>query len=347
MFRRLILVLALAACAPKPEAPQEPRAAAPPPPSPAVGDTARKLFKPLPKEASAPDMSEARIALGRTLFYDTRLSTDGDLSCNSCHDLQKYGVDGQVTSTGHKGQKGNRNSPTVYHAALHAKQFWDGRAADVEEQAKGPVLNPVEMAAADAASVEARLKEVPEYRKMFAEAFPGQQDPVTFDNMAVAIGAFERRLMTPSAFDRYLEGDDAALSPEQVQGLQTFVDVGCASCHSGVAMGGMTFQKLGLKKPFETKDEGRFAVTKRDTDKFVFKVPSLRNIDKTAPYFHDGGVASLDQAVRLMAEHQLGKTLSDDQVRQILAFLGALTGEIPQEYVTRPAMPGGSQAALP
>lgn len=332
MFRRLILVLALAACAPKPEVPP-PQATATPNP---VGETARKLFQPLPAEASAPGMTEARIDLGRALFFDTRLSADGDLACNSCHDLQKYGVDGKPTATGHKGQKGNRNAPTVYHAALHSKQFWDGRAKDVEEQAKGPVLNPIEMAGGDPAAVESRLKAVPEYQKMFAEAFPGQEQPITFDNMAIAIGAFERRLMTPSPFDRYLQGDAAALTPEQEKGLQTFVDVGCASCHSGVAMGGVTFQKLGLKKPFETTDEGRFAVTKRDADRFVFKVPSLRNIEMTGPYFHDGKVATLDQAVRLMADHQLGKTLTDEQVKEILAFLGALTGEIPQEYVNRP-----------
>lgn len=337
MFRRVILVLALTACAPKPEVP-------PSTPNP-VGETARKLFQPLPTEATVPGMTEARIDLGRALFFDTRLSADGDLACNSCHDLQKYGVDGKPTAEGHKGQKGNRNSPTVYHAALHSKQFWDGRAKDVEEQAKGPVLNPIEMAGGDAAAVESRLKAVPGYREMFAQAFPGQEQPVTFDNMAIALGAFERRLMTPSAFDRYLQGDAAALTPEQEKGLQTFVDVGCASCHSGVAVGGMTFQKLGLKKPFETKDEGRFAVTKRDADRFVFKVPSLRNIDRTGPYFHDGGVAALDEAVRLMAEHQLGKTLTGAQVQEILAFLGALTGEIPQEYVNRPTLPGGPQAS--
>lgn len=359
MFRRFALLLALTtACAPKPEAPTEAASPAAPPPaqaspaspaaqaSPGIGETARALFKPLPAEAAAPDMSEERIALGRALYYDPRLSKDGDLSCNSCHDLQKYGVDGEATSKGHKGQRGNRNSPTVYHAALHSRQFWDGRAKDVEEQAKGPVLNPVEMATADAGAVEATLKGIPGYQEMFQKAFPGSKDPVTFDNVALAIGAFERRLMTPSPFDKYLAGDDAALTPEQLKGMQTFVEVGCASCHNGVAMGGATFQKLGLKKPFETKDEGRFAVTKKEADKFVFKVPSLRNVEKTGPYFHDGSVKELDQVVRLMGEHQLGMTLTDEQVKDIMSFLGALTGEIPADYVKQPPLPGKEQAAL-
>lgn len=302
---------------------------------------AAALFQPLP--AAVPGTTDpaagAKVSLGRMLYYDARLSKGGDVSCNSCHGLDTYGVDNAPTSSGHQGQKGGRNSPTTYNAALHVAQFWDGRAADVEAQAKGPVLNPVEMAMADAAAVEAVLRAIPGYAAPFAAAFPGEAQPVTFDNMALAIGAFERGLVTPSAFDSFLGGDVAALDAGQLAGLKVFLDSGCGSCHNGVAIGGGTFQKLGLVKPFETADIGRAEATKNEADRFFFKVPSLRNIEKTAPYFHDGKVADLDAAVRLMAEHQLGRTLDEAQVAAIRSFLGSLTGTVPAEYVARPQLP--------
>ena len=279
------------------------------------------------------------VTLGKTLFFETRLSKNHDLSCNSCHGLDTYGVDGKPTSTGHKQQLGGRNAPTVYNAALHVAQFWDGRAADVEEQAKGPVLNPVEMAMPDAEHVMAVLKSIPGYEPMFKAAFPADADPFTYDNVGTAIGAFERTLTTPAPIDRFIAGDKAALSAAQLTGLQTFMDVGCTTCHLGAGVGGGMFQKLGKVKPYETTDMGRFDVTKNDADKMMFKVPSLRNIEKTAPYFHDGSVATLDKAISLMGEHQLGVTLSPEQIAQIQAFLTSLTGDLPTDKITPPTLP--------
>jgi cytochrome c peroxidase len=302
---------------------------------------AAALFQPLPAEMTSDrhPLTDERIALGRMLYYETRLSKNQDISCNSCHDLAKYGVDGEPTSSGHKGQRGGRNSPTVYNAALHLAQFWDGRAADVEEQAKGPVLNPIEMGMPDASQVVKVLKSIPGYVDAFKAAFPDDADPVTYDNAAAAIGAFERRLVTPAPFDRFVAGDTSALTPGQLAGFKTYVETGCTTCHNGAAVGGSMYQKLGLVKPYETADTGRAEVTGNETDKFFFKVPSLRNITETAPYFHDGGVATLDQAIRLMAEHQLGRTITDEQVAGISTFLGSLKGEIPAAYITPPGLP--------
>ena len=227
------------------------------------------------------------------------------------------------------GQKGTRNAPTVYNAAGHFAQFWDGRAPDVEEQAKGPVLNPVEMAMASAAQVEAVLKSIPEYADLFKRAFPGQPDPVTFDNLGRAIGAFERRLITPSRWDRLLKGDQGALSDAEKSGFNKFVESGCAACHNGAYVGGNAFQKLGMVRPWpNAADLGREQVTKKDGDKFLFKVPSLRNVARTAPYFHDGSIATLDDAIRKMGTHQLGKNLTDADVRSIAAWLETLTGNV-------------------
>ena len=285
-------------------------------------------------------LTEAKINLGRMLFYEPRLSKGQDVSCNSCHDLANYGVDGKRFSTGFQGQLGGRNSPSVYHAAGHLAQFWDGRAADVEEQAKGPVLNPVEMAMPSAAAVVATLKAIPGYRQAFAEAFPHEPDPVTFDNMARAIGAFERKLVTPSRWDRFLNGDRAAITQEEMAGHHEFMHGGCAACHNGPYVGGRMFQKLGAEKPWPaTDDPGRIAVTQNAADRMVFKVPSLRNVEKTAPYFHSGHVNRLAEAVQLMGRHQLGVELEPQQVTRIVAWLKTLTGEIPRDYIKPPALP--------
>lgn len=306
----------------------EPVATPAPEPAPVAAPTPKHvgIFQPLPAVAApADDAAKAKIALGKALYNDTRLSKNQDVSCNSCHQLNNFGVDNQPTSPGHKGQRGGRNSPTTMNAALHIAQFWDGRAADVEAQAKGPVTNPIEMAMKDDAAVDAVLTSIPGYAPMFKAAFPTEAAPVSFANAALAIGAFERTLLTPGPLDRYLAGDVNALTPEQVAGMDTFVETGCATCHMGAAVGGGMYQKLGLVKPYETKDEGRFAVTKNEADKFFFKVPSLRNVAKTAPYFHDGSIATLEEAVGEMASHQLGKDLSPEQVASIVTFLGALT----------------------
>lgn len=337
-----LATLLLSACGQPAGTPPATSAAAPAgPDAAALQAQATGLFQPLPAEMTSDQHpgSEAKVALGRMLYFDTRLSKNHDLSCNSCHDLQKYGVDGEPTSSGHKGQRGGRNSPTVYNAALHVAQFWDGRAADVEAQAKGPVLNPIEMGMPDAAQVVRVLKSIPGYVEAFAAAFPGTADPVTYDNAAEAIGAFERRLVTPAPFDAFLAGDLAALSAEQLTGLRTFIDSGCTACHNGAAAGGALYQKLGLVKPYATADVGRAQVTGNEADRFFFKVPSLRNIAETGPYFHDGSVATLDEAIRLMADHQLGRTLTDAQVGEIRSFLASLTGTLPAEYIAAPALP--------
>jgi cytochrome c peroxidase len=306
-----------------------------------VQQQAQALFQPLPAEVPNPEnaLTPAKIELGRQLFFDPRLSKNHDVSCNSCHGLSNFGVDGQPTSLGHRGQRGGRNAPTVYNAALHLAQFWDGRARDVEEQAKGPVLNPIEMAMPSEAATVAVLKSIPGYAPAFAAAFPGEKDSITYQNMANAIGAFERKLTTPSRFDDFLRGDKQALSAGEIGGLQEFVNTGCITCHNGAAIGGSMYRKLGQVKPYATLDVGRYAVTKEEADRQVFKVPSLRNIAKTGPYFHDGSIATLEQAIRLMGQHQLGIALDDARVARIRAFLDSLTGTIDATYTAAPTLP--------
>ncbi len=327
-------------------------------PPPATDSTSREtlraraaqIFGALPVEASSESnpITEAKLRLGRMLYYESRLSKNHDVSCNSCHALDRFGVDNEPTSPGHRGQRGNRNSPTVYNAALHVAQFWDGCAADVEEQAKGPVLNPVEMALADAQDAVAVLKSIPGYVAFFQNAFLEDSDPVTFDNMARAIGAFERRLVTPSRFDAFVTGDDSALSDTELDGLEAFLDVGCTTCHMGPPVGGLLYQKLGLVHFYETEDTGRHSITGSDADRYFFKVPSLRNVVKTAPYFHDGSIEKLEDAVRLMAWHQLGRELSDADAEAIVTFLGSLTGQVDPGLIARPEMPAsGPQTPQP
>ena len=300
------------------------------------------LFKPLPNEVPCPDneLTEARIDLGRMLFFDKRFSKNQDVSCNSCHNVAKYGTDNSPTSTGHKGQKGGRSAPTVYNAALHIAQFWDGRAPTVEEQAKGPPLNPIEMAMSSKEAIEKVISSIPGYQEAFKKAFPGEANPISYDNFGKAIGAFERRLLTPSRWDKFLKGDKSALTDEERKGFETFATVGCANCHNQVGVGGHLYQKVGLVKPWpELKDLGRFEATKKEEDKHFFKVPSLRNISETGPYFHDGSVTDLPTMVKMMAEHQLGRQITDDQTKSIIAFLGALKGDLPTDYIKEPALP--------
>ena len=294
--------------------------------------TYAQIFGTLPKraETKSNSLSDAKIKLGKKLYFETALSKDGDVSCNSCHGLDSFGVDNKPVSTGHKNQKGGRNSPTVYNAALHIAQFWDGRASDVEEQALGPIMNPVEMAMDSEEEVLSRLADKKGYQELFKKAFPSEGQPLKFVNIGKAIGAFERTLITPSRFDDFLLGDGAALTVKERAGLKTFVESGCIACHSGALLGGHMYQKLGLVLPYETKDLGRYQVTKRAADKYFFKVPSLRNIARTNPYFHDGKVEKLEDAVRLMGKHQLGRDLDEKQVQSIITFLHSLTGELPE-----------------
>ena len=299
-------------------------------------------FAPLPSEVPAAGgaATEDLVKLGRMLYFEPRISKSQKISCNSCHDLATYGVDNQPTSDGHRGQLGDRNSPTVFNAAAHFAQFWDGRAADVEAQAKGPVLNPVEMAMPAEPVVVKVLESMPEYVDLFKRAFPNDKKPVSYDNMATAIGAFERKLMTPSRWDAYLKGDKTALTPEEQVGFKTFVAVGCKTCHAGALLGGNFYQKLGVAKPYpRSEDPGREKVTKNAADASVFKVPSLRNIEKTGPYFHDGKTPELDQAVRDMGEYQLGRPLTAEEANQIIDFLKVLTGTVDQEYTRPPVLP--------
>jgi len=301
-----------------------------------------ELFGQLPGSMPAMDnpATPAQVALGRMLYYETRLSIDSTVSCNSCHLLGAYGVDNRPVSLGVKGQPGSRNSPTVFNAAGHLAQFWDGRASTIEEQAKGPILNPVEMGMPSGDAVTERLKALAEYRAAFAAAFPGEADPVTYDNLGRAIGAFERGLVTPSRWDAFLAGDAGALTPAERKGLETFVALGCSACHRGTYVGGGMFQKVGLVEPWpEQGDPGRYAVTHRRGDRLVFKVPSLRNVERTAPYFHDGQVATLEEAVRRMARYQLGRDLRDAEVSSVVTWLKSLTGTISREYIAPPVRP--------
>jgi cytochrome c peroxidase len=305
-------------------------------------------FEPVPDVAETPanPVTPAKVNLGRMLFFDPRLSKDHDVSCESCHTLAKYGVDNEPTSTGHAGQKGKRNAPTVYNAAIHFRQFWDGRAPTVEAQATGPMLNPVEMAMPNEKHIVDTLREVPGYVEAFRAAFPGEARPVTLAHAAQAIGAFERKLLTPSRWDDFLRGDRSALRPDEIAGLRKFVETGCQTCHFGPGMGGGMFQKFGLVMPWRNPtDLGRFELTKQDTDRMVFKVPSLRNVQMTAPYYHDGSVATLPEAVRLMGRHQLGKELSDADVASIVTFLDALTAPLPQDLIQAPELPPGGPTA--
>lgn len=292
-------------------------------------------------DSPANPVTDAKVALGRMLFFETRLSKNHDVSCNSCHDLAKYGVDGEKTSLGHKKQRGTRNSPTVYNAAGQFAQFWDARAKDVEEQALGPLTNPVEMALKDEAQIAVVLKSIPGYAAPFKKAFPSDKDPITPQNAAKAIGAFERTLVTPSKWDKFVAGNVTALTDAEKSGFNTFAKVGCPTCHTGAYVGGTMLQKLGLAKPWtrNTDDTGRMAVTKQETDRMMFKVPSLRNVEKTAPYFHDGSVATLEEAIKLMGHHQLGKDLSKAEITSIATFLKALTGELPTKDIQKPELP--------
>jgi cytochrome c peroxidase len=306
---------------------------------PQVDPAQLEAFGQLPTSmaTAANPTTAARVALGRKLYYDTRLSLDSTVSCNSCHLLGVYGVDHRSVSLGVRAQTGTRNAPSVFNAAGQLAQFWDGRAPTVEEQAKGPIVNPVEMAMPGGDAVAQRLRAVAEYRAEFATAFPGEAEPVTYDNVGVAIGAFERGLVTPSRWDAFQAGDTAALTPAERRGLNTFASLGCPACHRGPYVGGEMYEKAGLVEPWpEQDDQGRYEVTHRRADRMVFKVPSLRNVEQTAPYFHDGRVATLEEAVRRMGRYQLGRELGEAQVTAVVAWLKSLTGAVPESYITPP-----------
>ncbi|MCP5516884.1 MAG: cytochrome-c peroxidase [Verrucomicrobiales bacterium] len=292
-------------------------------------DQAKLLFGPLPDKMPGSEKdTPARIELGRKLYFDKQLSVNNSQACNSCHmlDNNRAGVDNQRTSLGAHGKRGDRNSPTTLNAGFHLAQFWDGRAKDLQEQAKGPVLNPVEMAMPDEATVVQRLTADSSYKDLFASAFPNASERITYDNVAEAIAAFERTLITHDRFDDFMNGDDKALSETELKGLELFMSVGCITCHMSPTMGGNMYQKIGLINPYEnTEDKGRFSVTKDENDMYKFKVPSLRNIALTFPYFHDGALMSLRDAVKKMAHMQLGRELEDGEADLLVAFLKTLS----------------------
>lgn len=298
------------------------------------------FFQPLPAEAVNPDnpVTPEKVALGKALYYDNMLSMHNTQSCNTCHNLATYGVDNKPTSTGDLGKNGNRNSPTTLNAALNFHQFWDGRMKDVEEQAGGPMMNPVEMNMPSEEVVIERLSANENYVQMFAAAYPAESAPINFANVRNAIAAFERTLITPSKFDKYLNGDATALNEHEKKGLSTFMSEGCIACHSGSLVGGTMFQKFPLMGTEYMSftgsvidDKGKMEVTKLPEDMYMFKVPSLRNVTETWPYLHDGSVTDLNKTVTIMAKLQLGKDLSPEQTAEIAAFLQTLKGEVPKD----------------
>ncbi len=319
-----------------------------------VRKKAMEVISPLPDKMPGSEKdSPALVALGKKLYFEKRLSANNSQSCNSCHQVDggKSGVDMEPTSPGAFGKRGGRNSPTTLNAGFHLAQFWDGRAADLAAQAKGPILNPGEMAMPSEAAVVEKLSSIGAYPKAFAKAFPGEANALTYDNLAKAIAAFERTLVTHDRVDDFLKGNDKALTAAELKGLETFVAVGCTTCHNGPAIGGNGFRKVGAVNPYKNlADKGRIEVTKEEEDLHVFKVPSLRNIALTAPYFHDGAMRSLAEAVREMAWLQLGQKLDDDQVQSIVTFLRALNGKgrKGKESIAAVHAPaGGSLPAMP
>ncbi len=304
-----------------------------------------------PIPADNPQSSE-KVELGKMLFFDPRLSEHGTLSCNSCHNVMAGGDDNRPNSIGMHDARGGRSAPTVWNAAYQSVQFWDGRAPSLEAQAKGPITNPIEMGMSSAEVALQRLREIPAYLPFFKRAFPESQQPITIDNVARAIAAYERTLVTPDTpYDRYVRGDRSALSAQQVRGMQTFAELGCTACHSGANFSGPAMpagQAFAMKFPtypgsaYDEKyallaDTGREALTNQESDRHMWRVPTLRNISFTAPYFHNGQVATLDEAVRVMAKTQLAKDVNDSQVADVVAFLGALGGNFPIQ--TMPQLP--------
>ena len=306
----------------------------------------RVVFKPLPKDMATTEfpVTPDRVSLGRKLFFDPRISVDGTVSCMRCHQASLYATDGLAKSHGAHDKPLPRNANTVFNAALHFKQHWRGEFETVEEQAKHALLGPG-IANPDYTTAMARLKAIPGYPEFFKKAFPGEADPVTADNWGKAVGAYERTLVTPSRFDEYLGGKSDALTVDERQGLRTFIDTGCARCHGGVGIGGEKFRKFGVMEDYwkatgsKEIDKGRIDLTKDPADLYVFKVPGLRNVEMTPPYFHDGSVGTLPEAVRVMARVQLGKTLSDQDTAAIVTFLKSLTGKPPEDFAVAPVLP--------
>jgi cytochrome c peroxidase len=302
-----------------------------------TGSTMAQNQEPVSPVPAPKAVNPAAVELGKKLFFDPRLSKSGFISCNSCHNLSMGGTDNLKTSIGHNWQQGPINSPTVLNSRLNLAQFWDGRAADLKAQAGGPIANPGEMAFTHELAIET-LKSIPGYVDEFKQVF--RTDKLTIDEVTTAIAAFEETLVTPnSRFDQWLDGDKKALTKDELAGYQLFKDSGCVACHNGPNLGGNSFQKMGVVQAYKTAStaEGRKGVTGKDADRLSFKVPTLRNIELTYPYFHDGAAETMTQAVDLMGRLQLGREFSKDENAKIVAFLKTLTGQQPQ--IALPIMP--------
>ncbi|CAB5659525.1 Cytochrome c551 peroxidase precursor [Delftia tsuruhatensis] len=305
-----------------------------------LGAQAAQPNEPIQPVAPAKVANPAMVELGKKLFFDPRLSRSGFISCNSCHNLSMGGSDNLKTSIGHNWQKGPINSPTVLNSSMNLAQFWDGRAKDLKEQAGGPIANPGEMAFTHELAVD-MLASIPAYRAEFRKVF--RKEPLTIDQVTDAIAAFEETLVTPDArFDQWLKGNRKALSQDELAGYRLFKESGCVACHNGPAVGGNSFQKMGIVEPYKASvdAQGRSAVTGNDADRFNFKVPTLRNVELTYPYFHDGAADTLAQAVDVMGRLQLGRKFSEDENAKIVAFLKTLTGEQPRMVL--PILPPSS-----
>jgi cytochrome c peroxidase len=312
---------------------------------------ARKSFEPLSKDITGQraSFSPGQVRLGRMLFFEPRISADGVGSCVRCHQPALYGADALPKSRGVHDKVLPRNAPTVLNAALQFKAHWDGVFENVEEQAAKALVGPA-FGNPDRAAAMAKLKAISGYAEMFEKAFPGQNDPVSAENWGQAIGAYERTLITPSRFDDFLTGKVEALSVSERRGLRAFIDQGCIECHKSAGVGGRTFEKFGIVDDYwketggQEIDKGRFNVTRNADDLYVFKVPSLRNVAMTPPYFHDGSVKSLAEAVRVMAKVQIGSELSEAETTAIVSFLRSLTGDLPEDFANAPVLPSASFA---
>jgi cytochrome c peroxidase len=310
-----------------------------------------RFFGVLPEAMTSPQnpITPEKVSLGKTLFYETRISKDGTVSCSRCHLVGLYLTDALPVAIGNSCKASPRNAPTLLNAAAQISAHWIGSRTSVEDQARQALVNPVSFGMPSYDSAMNVLKSIPGYVQFFTAAFPGAVVPVSVENFASAIGSFERTLVTPGPLDAFVKGDSSALAPGQKKGMKDFVALGCASCHSGPYLGGQAYKKFGLAGEYWTYtksssiDVGRVVVTGDENDKYVFKVPVLRNVAMTAPYFHDGSVASLPDAVRIMAKTQLNKNLEGKQEENILDFLDALTGMLPASCLSIPVLPPAGQ----
>ena len=308
---------------------------------------AKQIFGALPQVmiSDTNPVTPPKVKLGKMLFYEPRISLDGTVSCVRCHPFSLYAADGLTKSIGNNCKINPRNAPTILNAAAQLAAHWIGNRTGVEDQAKQALIGPPSFGMPSYEAVEKKLKEIKGYVPLFEDAYPGEMDPVSVDNFAKAVGAFERTLVTPSRFDAFVKGDQSALTDNQKRGLKTFIETGCIMCHSGAYIGGQSYKKFGVFEPYwqytksKDVDEGRYVVTKGESDKYVFKVPILRNVEMTSPYFHDGSVGRLHDAIWIMGKVQLARTLGEQQVEEITVFLKSLTGQIPDDALKVPLLP--------